>query len=261
MARKAVATSLAAVLLLTAVVAAAATTMASQENLASTAQATSLETREAMIAGSESGSLTLTDISKVDDFLSGSPATCGGLQDYLSSISASSSDSGFQGGVAYLASASASASTDAAAASPGQGDAPLLRPFSGPKEGGLNLDVELTVNESASGLAYLSTRQSEVVDVPIAVDSASSLCASSLSALASAFSSVPPCNGTVAQAAFSGLLPSLESLAGGYGFQLAAGWGFGPGCGVDYWVRLVEPGVAGATGSFQWTVLGSGETA
>jgi hypothetical protein len=261
MARKAVATSLAAVLLLTVVVAAAATTMSSQENLASAAQATSLANRETMMAQAESGSLTLTDISKVDDFLAGNPASCGEIPQYLQAISASSSASGFEGGVAYSANATVLPAPAGLLAASGPVNSSLIRPFSGPEEGAFNLEVELSVSESASGLASLSTYQTVVANVPIEVDSASSLCTSTLYALQSSFARVPPCNATVGQTVFASLLPSLQSSAGSYGFQLTAGWGFGAGCGADYWLKLVEPGVAGATGSFQWAVLGSGGTA
>lgn len=259
MARKAVATTLSAVLLLTMVVVAAAATMSSEENLATTAQASSLETRESMIANYEAGALTLDDLSQVDRFLSSTPAPCGGLPGYLASISASNSTSGSTGGIAYSASARAFPAPAATADSAATVSA-LLRPFAGPKPGALNLDVETTVSESASGLVSLALNQTSVVDVPIEADQADSVCASSLSSLESALGRVPPCNSTLAEAAFSSLFPSLESLASGAGFQLTAGWGFA-GCAVDYWITLEEPGVAGATGEFEWTVVGSGDAA
>jgi hypothetical protein len=235
--------------------------MVSEENLAAAAQASGLETKEAVIAQAEEGALTLKDISEVDDALSRDPAPCGGMPRYLAAIAASSSDSGSQGGVDYSANSTAVPALGAAPGGETDGGSSLIRPFSGPEPGALDLEVLVDVSESASGLVSLAARHTTIVNVPIGVDSASSLCDSSLRSLRSAFVRVPPCNSTSAQAAFASALPSVEASAAARGFRLAAGWGFGTGCGVDYWITLVEPGVAGATGSFQWTVLGSGGAA
>jgi hypothetical protein len=92
------------------------------------------------------------------------------------------------------------------------------------------------------------------------VNAASSLCVSTLGSLAAALSR-SMCNATVGQDAFDAVMPALREDAAALGFTLAAGWNLGPSCSAAYWVTLVEPGVAGVAGSFDWTVRGSGKTA
>ena len=81
-----------------------------------------------------------------------------------------------------------------------------------------------------------------------------------LGSLAAALSR-SPCNATLEQGAFDQAMPRLREDASALGFTLAAGWDYGVACSATYWVTLVERGVAGATGSFDWTVRGSGTTA
>lgn len=112
------------------------------------------------------------------------------------------------------------------------------------------------MKEVGAGSVDLSRRESHLLNVPLDVAAASYLCSSTLSSLAAALSR-SPCNATLEQAGFSALLPSLVAEAAGEGFALTAGWS-AFGCSATYWVTLVEPGVAGAAGRFDWTVHGSG---
>jgi len=259
LARKAIAATIASVVLFTVLVVADATVMVAQDNLASSSQISHVESEELLLERTASGSVSLQALALVQDYLSSSPADCDGLPQYFASISASSSASGEQSGISYVANATASLAPSPAA----QGDnLTLLGPFSGGAPGALDLRAVLTVKETGGGGSVtLERRETHTLNLPISPGSASSLCASSLAALSSSLSGAP-CNGTLEQAAFGAVLPGLVEDAATQGFELTAGWGSGgSACSVAYWVTLVQPGVEGVTGSFDWTVRGSGATA
>ena len=135
----------------------------------------------------------------------------------------------------------------------------MLEPFSGFVQGNLNVLAAVQVDEVGGGGAVLRQKhEAHVFHIPILPDVASSLCSSVMGSLQGALSR-SHCNATVAQAAFESILPSLVQEAASQGFSLTAG--LGGGCPAAYWVRLVEPGVEGVTGRFDWTVHGAGVTA
>ena len=101
MARKAVAATLASVLLFTALVVADSTIMAAQDNLASSAQVSNIESRELVLGQSSAGSAALQVLAQVQSFLASNPADCASLAQYLASVSASGSASGEDSGIAY----------------------------------------------------------------------------------------------------------------------------------------------------------------
>lgn len=258
MARKAVAATLASVVLLTVLVVADATVMTAQDNLAASAQASNIESRELLLERSLAGSVSLEVLAQVQGYLSSNHADCADLPQYFASIAASSSASGEDSGIAYEANATASWAPTSAAA----GDnLTLLAPFDGHVPGNLGLTEALRVREvGGGGSVSLARLETHDLNVPIGVSSASSLCASTTGALAAALSA-SPCNSTVEQEAFDATMPGLVENASGLGFDLTAGWGYASACSVTYWFTLVEPGVEGATGGFDWAVLGSGTTA
>jgi hypothetical protein len=266
LARKAVAATLASVLLLTALVLADATIVSAQDNLASSAQASLIETRESVLDQSLSGSVALQALSQVQAYLSSNPASCDGIPGYLASISSSSSTSGEGSGIVYSVNATAAsmvATTEPPGAQGLQDNLTILSPFSGYLPGALNLRADLRVKEvGGGGSVTLERREIHVLHLPISPGSASSLCASALGSLAVALSR-SSCNATLAQAAFDSAMPRLVEEASALGFSLTAGWelGSGAGCPATYQVMLVELGVAGVTGTFDWTVRGSGTTA
>lgn len=259
MAHKAIASTLAAVVLLTVLVAADVTTLAAEDNVASAAQTSHLESREILIEEVGMGALSMDLLDQVQAYLSSSPADCATLQDYLDSVSAYASTSGSDSGITYSVNGSATGATPAfIAGAPEPDNLTLVSPFSGALPGGLNLEATLgTVEVGGGGSVSLDKTEEHVLNVPIEADSAQSLCGSTLSALQAAFSRVPPCNATLAAEAFAKVLPGLVGYASSYGFSLTAGWYF-DACVVEYWITLVEPGVAGPAGSFDWTVDGSG---
>jgi len=262
LARKAVAATLASVLLLTALVVADATLMTAQDNLASSAQTAHTEGRELLLEESLTGSTSLQLLAQVQGFLSSSPADCDSIPQYISSISASSSVSGEDEGIAYVANESATGAPTALLQGAPGGDLAIASPFSGFLPGGLNLVAASSVKEvGGGGSVSLERRETHALNLPISPGTASSLCASALGSLAAALSQ-SSCNATLAQAAFADVMPRLEEEASALGFFLTAGWGLdGPACSATYWVMLVELGVMGVTGGFDWTVLGSGATA
>jgi hypothetical protein len=260
LARKAVAATLASVVLFTVLVVADATVMSAQDNLASSAQTSQIESRELLLEESLAGSLSLQVLAQVQAYLSSVPADCGALPQYFASVAASSSSSGEDSGIAYAANATAGSAPTAFEVAQGD-NLTMVAPFAGEVPGALNLREALSVREAGGGGSVsLERNETHTLNIPIEVDSASSLCGSTLGSLGSALSR-SPCNATLEQAAFDAVLPGLVADASALRFTLTAGWGPGAACSATYWVTLVEPGVAGATGSFDWTVRGSGTTA
>jgi len=261
LARKAVAATLASVILFTVLVVADATVMSAQDNLASSAQTSYTESRELLLEQSSAGSVSLQVLAKVQAYLSSNPAECDSLPQYLRSISASGSVSGIDSGVAFVANATATEVPSAPLQAAGDDNLTIVAPFSGVVRGALNLQAALSVKEvGGGGSVSLGRHETHILNLPISPDSASSLCANALGSLASALSR-SPCNATLEQAAFDAVLPGLVEEAAALGFFLTAGWGSGgAACAATYWITLVERGVAGASGSFDWTVRGSGTT-
>ena len=260
MARKAVAATLAAAVLFTLLVVADATVMAAQDNLASSSQTAHLESRELLLERSSAGVASLGVLAQVQSYLSSNPAECDGLAQYLAAISATSSTQGVDSGISYVANATA-VEWPAGSQAPLSDNLTVVSPFAGDLPGALDLKEVLSIDEvGGGGSVSLERHETHALDVPIGVDSASSLCASTLGSLAAALSR-SPCNATLEQAAFDSVLPGLTGEAAAQGFDLASGWGYAAACAVTYWIRLVEPGVAGVEGGFDWTVLGSGTTA
>jgi hypothetical protein len=261
--RKAIAATLASVILFTALVAADATVMTAEDNLASTAQTSHIESRELVLSEYSAGAASLLALAQVQSYLSSNPADCAGLNQYLEGISAATSTSGVAGGIAYSSNATA-AFAPAVALSQGQpsDNLTIVAPFSGYLAGALNLQVALNAKVvGGGGTVSLERHELHLLHLPISPDSAHSLCASALGGLAAALSGTS-CNATSARAAFDSALPPLVEEAAARGFFLAAGWQpGGAGCSSSYWIMLVELGVEGVTGGFDWSVRGSGATA
>ena len=179
----------------------------------------------------------------------------------LGSISAASSVSGEDGGISYVSKATAAEAPAALLQGAAGDNLTVVAPFSGYLPGALDLQANLSIMEvGGGGSVSLERNELHALNLPISPDSASALCASALGSLAAALRS--SCNATLAQAAFDSVLPRLAEEAAARGFALSAGWGLdGAACSATYWVTLVEPGVEGVTGSFDWTVSGSGTTA
>lgn len=246
---------------MTVLVVADATVMSAQDNLASSAQTSYLESRELLLEESLAGGVSLQLLAQVQGYLSSNPAECDSLPRYLSSITASSASSGEDSGIAYVANATMrEAAGNPLLASEGD-NLTVVAPFAGWPPGALDLSEVLSVREAGGGGSVsLERQETHALNIPVEVDSASSLCAATLGSLGAALSR-SPCNSTLEQAAFYAVLLGLVADAAALRFTLTAGWGSGATCSVAYWITLVEPGVAGATGSFDWTVRGSGTTA
>ncbi len=255
MARKAVAATLASVLLFTALVVADSTIMTAEDNLLSGAQVSHVESRELLLGRALAGSSSLQVLAQVQGYLASHAADCSSMQQYLNSISVRYSTSGEDSGILFTANASG---VRAPPGAPQQTEDNLTldAPFSGYATGDLNILTLVHVDEAGGGGAVLRQKgEAHILHIPIHPDAASSLCASALASLETALSR-SSCNATLAQAAFDTILPSLVRQAASLGFSLTAGWG--GGCPSSYWVTLVEPGVGGVTGDFDWTVHGAG---
>lgn len=236
--------------------------MTAQDDLASSAQATHVETRELLLEESLVGSTSLQVLAQVQDYLASTPADCDRMPQYVYSISASSSTSGEDEGIAYSVSVSATGAPTSPVQGPPGGDSAILSPFSGFVPGELNLEAASSVKEvGGGGSVSLERHDAQALNIPISPGTAGSLCASALSSLEAALS-LSSCNVTLAQTAFAAAVPLLEQEASALGFFFTAGWApGGPSCSATYWVVLVELGVVGVSGDFDWTVRGSGSTA
>jgi hypothetical protein len=262
LARKAVAATLASVILFTVLVVADATVMSAQDNLASTAQASHIESREQLLEQSLAGTVSLQVLAQAQGYLSSNPADCATLPQYPGAISAVGASSGEDSGISFAANATASEAPASSLVSPQRDNLTVVAPFAGDVPGALDLREALRIKEvGGGGSVSLERTETHTLNLPIKIDSASSLCATTLGSLAAALSR-SPCNSTLDKGAFDAVLPGLREDASALGFTLAAGWGPGGAvCSATYWITLVEPGVAGPTGSFDWTVRGSGTTA
>lgn len=235
--------------------------MSAQDNLASSAQLARVESRELLLAQYSTASVSLQVLAQVQGYLSSDAAECDALPQYLGSISASGSVSGLDSGVAYSANATATEVPSASLQAAQYDNLTMMAPFSGGAPGALDLQASVSLKEvGGGGSVSLIRHETHVLNLPISPGAASSLCATALGSIASALSR-SGCNSTLEEAAFAAVLPGLVEEAATQGFALTAGWGpGGASCAASYWVTLVQRGVEGVTGSFDWTVHGSGTT-
>ena len=262
MARKGIAATLASVLLLSALLVADITVMTAQDNVASSAQTTQIEVRERLLEESLAGITSIQALADVQALLSSNPAECDSIPQYFSSIHATGSASGVDEGISYHANTSASGAPSSVAYAFPPDQLAVLSPFSGYVPGALNLAAASSVMMvGGGGSVSLDRREALALHISLSPERATSLCDSTLSSLDAALS-VAPCNATLSERAFAAALPLLVEETSSLGFFLAAGWAPGSSsCSATYWIRLVELGVAGVTGSFDWAVIGSGTTA
>lgn len=241
--------------LLTVLVAADVTVESAQENLAASALNSQLEARESLLDAALEGAAALDVVAQVQTYLANNPAPCASLPQYLASATGATTIAGEDSGVRY------SVDADASQALPATGpiaDNLTLSPFSGYVPGALDLRLQLEIDEvGGGGSVTLHKRVTHLLNVEISPGSAGSLCSSAAVSLEATLSRFP-CNATLEEAAFELVLPGLESSASALGFSLTAGLGWVGACTVAYWFTLVEPGVAGVTGTFDWTARGSG---
>jgi len=261
LARKAVAATIASVILFSVLVVANATLMSAQDNLASSTLLASIESRELLLERYSAGSVSVQALAQVQSYLSSNTAECETLAQYLASISASGSLSGVDSGIAYSANATATEARSAPFRASQGDNLTMAAPFSGYVPGALDLQTSISVREAGDGGSVTLVRhEAHILNIPISPGSASSLCDTALGTIAAALSR-SPCNSTLEAAAFESVLPGLVEEAAAEGFALTAGWGpGGASCAASYWVTLVQRGVEGVTGSFDWTVHGSGTT-
>jgi hypothetical protein len=259
MARKGVACTLASVVLFTMLLMANSALVVGEGDLAETTQLSHLESHELLLGDALIGEMSIQVLAQAQSYLTAQPADCSSLPQYLEGVASNVSLDGDQGGVTYAARAEGSYWNGRAS----DDNLTVLAPFEGADPASLNMRVVAVVNETAGGGTVTRFKQeSHLLHVLVAPESAAFLCASALGGLGDALSA-SPCNATVEAEAFSAALPPLVSEAGSLGFTLNAGWSLegSQACYVSYWITLVEPGVEGVTGDFDWTVLGSGGAA
>lgn len=245
MGRRAVAATFVSVVVFTALLLANSAVYAAQSGALGAAVSSSAQLRERSLASFSTGLSSFDSLASVQDVLQRSPMDCLSPQPYLDSLSGGASFSGEDGGIRSETSSSWSYISSYSGAA---GDA-LLAQFSGYSPGSLDILVSTAVNESfAGGLPSYFREATEVFHFDIPVQQMVSECLSALSQSASVLSGLRSCT----QAAVQSALSAEPFQATG---RVLASHGR---CVVDYSVTIAQSGIAGVSGTFQWSVFGSG---
>jgi hypothetical protein len=266
--RRAVAATLVSVIVFTSLLFANAALYAAGNTYRSTAVLSASQQRESNFASLLIGLSAYSALADAQSYLQGHPFDCSEPQSsYLDSLVGSESVGGANQGIEYSVDASWGYAPGFEGLGFGDDDglsgAPsMIRPFSGYSGGALNLVVVTTIDETElGGLPAYSVGATESVHIPVSLDTTVSLCTSALSAARESLSSLPSCNTSSVDEAL-GLLrsenPGLDSVEMGASAQRSATLDGAGRCDIQYWVTITEEGIEGVTGTFDWTVLGSG---
>ena len=253
MARRGVAATVASVILLSTLVVAAATVMTGQDNSAQASRQVQLLTRIHLLDVAEGGAASLSSLADVASVVASTPAACEGLKSYPGQVTGSAALNGTDTGIAYTA--TAAVFPDFATGSPGD-NLTAMAPFAGHADGMLNLEDDLQFSATTAGDAItLGRAEVHLLNLPIRVSAAESLCSSVASGLSGAFAP-NKCNYTLDAKAYAHEMPLLVASALAQNFTLTAGYSLG--CTMTFTFTLVQQGVQGPAGPFDWTVLGKG---
>ena len=263
--RRAVAATLVSVIVFTSLVFANAALYAAGNTYLSSSVLSTAQQREYDYASFLIGLSSYSSLAATQNFLQAHPLDCSGpVSSYLDSLTGGTDTSGTSGGIDY--SVGSSWSYAATTASHGIDDVlskslATIQPFGGYSDGGLNVVVATSVNETElGGLPAYHAEAVETVHLPVSIDAAVSLCRSALSAMDRAISSLSACDASSVDDAISLVrsenpaFGSIQLGASGQGRELP---GVAGTCSVQYWVTMTEV-VQGVSGAFDWTVNGSG---
>jgi hypothetical protein len=254
MGRRAVAATIASVVVFTTLLLANAVFFSAENSYLSATNLSSAQLQERDYAPVIVGLSAYDSLARTQSFLQSTPMDCSSSQAYLAALSGDQSVQGRNQSVWYSANASWAYASDTPQA---VGDALLPSQFNGYSAGDLNLRVSTSVNESfVGGLPSYSIQEDEVVHLSVQPQQAAAECLSALSALRSAVSTAQSCNSSLIARDVS----SAQARPGLMG-SFTGGASVGPtakGCMVDYWVTMTQTGVQGVSGTFPWTVFGSG---
>jgi hypothetical protein len=200
------------------------------------------------------GVASYSSLASTQSILQSTPMDCSSSQAYLDSLGGTQDVKANNQSIWY--SETSSWGYASAPVSP-RSDALLPSQFDGYTEGDLNLQVITGVNETfAGGLPSYAIQDIEVVHLSIQPQRMATQCLSALSDLRSALLTVHSCDSSVVIRDVSlvqARSPIFGSFEAGASTSTVAGR-----CTVDYWVTTTQTGIQGVSGTFQWTVFGSG---
>jgi hypothetical protein len=254
MGRRAVAATIASVVVFTTLLLANAVFFSAENSYLSATNLSSAQLQERDDASLILGLSAYDSLARTQSFLQSTPMECSSSQSYLAALSGDWSADERNQSVWYSADASWAYASESP---PAVGNALLPSQFNGYSAGDLNLLITTSVNESfVGGLPSYSIKEDEVVHLSVQPERVAAECVSALSALRGALSIGRSCNasliaGDVSSAQARSALTG--SFTGGASVSPAA-----RGCVVDYWVTMTQTGVQGVSGTFPWTVFGSG---
>jgi hypothetical protein len=256
MARRAVAATLVAAIIFTSLLVANLTVYSAANNHLTAVDLTAQEERELAYASVLTGISAYSSLSLVQDRLVSSPIGCSSPQAYLASLAGDMSLNGTSQGVRY----SVSSSWNYVGVRPtGAANASIVRPFGGYVPGDLNLLVTVSLNETYDGaLPSYSSQTTYTVHLPVAIGLMLSECSAALAALNATFSGLSSCDSAAVASAIGEVqsaydIPPTMTLGGSAHMVDETG-----ACNVEYWVTMTEVGVEGVSGTFDWTLSGSG---
>lgn len=262
--RRGVAATLTAVIVFTALLFANAALYSAGSTYLSASELSAVQAREFDLAPLLVGLVSVSSLSTAQSYLESHPMDCSSsIESYLSPLTQSSSSAGADHGIEYsMVDSWGYSESDQSGGDRYVSISSTLGSFDGFSSGELNLFVSASLNETEDGgLPLYQVNDTVTVHLPVEVEDEVGLCRSALSALGTALESLKECNSTGVEAVISYLRAEEEGLQGismGASAQrelTLAGLG---GCEVDYWVSLTEPGIEGVSGSFDWSLQGSG---
>lgn len=250
MGRSGVAATIVAVILFTSMLLANAAVYAAQGTVLRSTIVSSAQLSEQSLASLSSGLGSYGSLASLQARLEAAPMDCRTTEPYLDSLVGNLSYSGNDDGVAY-ASKSGWAYTSSSSGAEG---APLLPGFSGFSASGIDIRVQTQVREAfVGGLPTYSGDATDVVHLAVPVERMVSECLSALSSAAGALSGLTSCT----QSAVGAVLSAVGSEYPGSTVTGSATVA-GDECSVQYSVTITQGGIEGVSGTFAWSVFGSG---
>ena len=250
MGRIGVAATLVAVVLFTSMLLANSAVYSAEDGVLRSNVLSSAQLKEESLASFSSGIDSYHALASLQADLQAAPMDCLAAQPYLDSLAGDLSYSGNDGGVAF-----ASNSVWAYSRSPVASAGDVLLPgFSGYSFSGLNIEVQTQVREEfVGGLPTYSVDSSEVVHLPVPVKNMVSECLAILSEASSALTALTSCT----EGAVETLLAEAGSQYPGSSVVSSVS-SSGEQCYVRYSVTITQDGIEGVSGTFAWSVFGSG---
>ncbi|MDA4122963.1 MAG: hypothetical protein OK456_07280 [Thaumarchaeota archaeon] len=264
--RRAVASTIVSVIIFTTLIFANAALYSAGGTYLSSSVLSASQVREYDYASLLSGLSAYSSLSHIQGFLQANPFDCNSPASvYLGALAGATVSTGKDQGLEYSEASSWAYTPISAGASdstPSPGETSLVASFAGFSPGALNAVVSTFLNESElGGLPKYTNLTTQTVHIPIPFDSDLARCSSTLAALRSSLGSLGSCNSSRIDQAVARVRSESAgqaSVSMGASGQSSPAIGTGVRCDLSYWVTITERGVEGVSGTFDWTLQGSG---